>query len=101
MSGLGRTEGCSVFRAVPRTQGKELEEELASRCVDWPLEGDGEPRAGNVGLHGDPKKPPDSCSSLSGPVTGEGLAVMLMGLWGRGRIRAPGVMLGVGSKGSF
>lgn len=61
---LGWTEGCSVCRAAPRTLGKELEEELASLCVDWPLEGDGEPRAWNVGLHRDPSKAPDPCGSL-------------------------------------
>lgn len=45
MGALGWTEGCV-----------ELEEELASPCVDRPLEGDGESRAGNVGLHREPRK---------------------------------------------
>lgn len=90
MGALGWTEGCV-----------EVEEELASPCVDWPLIGDGESRAGNVGLHREPRKVPDPCSTLSGPGTGEGLAGMLMGLWGGGRIREAGAMLGVGSKGPF
>lgn len=101
MGALGWTEGCSVCRAALRTLGKELEEELASLCVDWPLEGGGEPWAGNEGLHREPRKVPDPCSAQGRPVTGEGLAVMLMGLWGGGRIRAAGVMLGAGSKGPF
>ena len=80
MGALGWTAGRSVFRAVWRTLGNELEEELASLCVDWPLEGSGEPQAGNMGLHREPRKVPDPCSAQSGPVTGEGLAAMLMGL---------------------
>lgn len=84
--------GCSICRAVLRTLGKELEEELASLCVDRTLERGGGPWPGNVGLYREPRKAPDPCNAQSGPVRGEGLAVTPMGLGGR--IRADGVMEG-------
>lgn len=83
--------------AAPAILGKEV---LASLCVDSPLERGGEPWVGNAGLHRDPRKAPDS-SSQCGLVTGGGLAEMLVGLWGGGRMREAGVMLGIGSKGPF
>jgi len=54
-----------------------LEEEPASLLVGWTVGAGGEPQTGNLGLHREPRKAPEPCSAQDGPVTGEGLAVVL------------------------
>lgn len=57
--GLLSLQGCAKDPGQGAGRGAGI-----SMCVDWPLEGDGEPRAWNVGLHRDPSKASDPCGSL-------------------------------------
>lgn len=94
---LGRSYGCpGVDRGLPGAgRGAGISVCGPATRRGWRVTG------WECGLAQGAQKVPDSWSALSGPDTGEGLAGMLMGLWGRGRIREAGVMLGVGSKGPF